>query len=503
MASVGNAVLPLRGLLYIVRHRVFPVQTNFMPVALNAAGSLAFLLALYTKCVPQISINDDACCLSCCATTGKTDRTPTTCFWMPTGAVRRGWSLQRPVVYGALGSGMLGFAALQALLAVEAGAAVYAVLQRTLASASTSMFDAASLHTLLMHDTQQNSRGCSLCNQPYPLVTISSTLPVPKLQPALCCAQVLAARGVKQVKQFSTDELDDIRAAAGRERQQQQRQVQQLGLPARLLRFAIRQVGKRLVTAPLMLIPGAVQPKACLIRFVPAFMLCSLAPARCPTQRCPLETAGVGWAAYVYTNAMDEGALTVSMRLQTTAHAPAWLHAEQLMFPVHGFSAGASCHQAYFRRKVPWMATDDSDHDSSSTPCLLLNSHLQLVNTLLWLQGVNDELMRKAIVSSRSQEYTAFGAAALVLNLIPVGGCTTTSVHAWQAAHAPRRCQCHNYVLCSDQVLNYFLSFGNAAGAALWAADVEVPACLMLEHALLMTSAESDIGSGTVWPFDR
>jgi hypothetical protein len=251
MASVGNAVLPLRGLLYIIRHRVFPVQTNFMPVALNAAGSLAFLLALYTK----------------------------------------GWSLQRPVVYGALGSGMLGFAALQALLAVEAGAAVYAVLQRTLASASTSMFDA-----------------------------------------------VLAARGVKQVKQFSSGELADIRAAADRVRQQQQRQVQQLGLPARLLRFAIRQVGKRLVTAPLMLIPG------------------------------------VGWAAYVYTNAMDEG---------------------------------ASCHQAYFRRK-----------------------------------GINDELMRKAIVSSRSQEYTAFGAAALVLNLIPV--------------------------------LNYFLSFGNAAGAALWAADIEM-----------------------------
>ena len=30
------------------------------------------------------------------------------------------------------------------------------------------------------------------------------------------------------------------------------------------------------------------------------------------------------------------------------------------------------------------------------------------------------------------------------------------------------------------QVLNYFLSFGNAAGAALWAADVEVPACSLL-----------------------
>jgi hypothetical protein len=65
-------------------------------------------------------------------------------------------------VYGALGSGMLGFAALQLLLAAEASAAVYAVLRRTLASASTNMFDAASLQTLLMHVTQQ---PC-LCHQP-------------------------------------------------------------------------------------------------------------------------------------------------------------------------------------------------------------------------------------------------------------------------------------------------------------------------------------------------
>jgi hypothetical protein len=86
-------------------------------------------------------------------------------------------------------------------------------------------------------------------------------LALPKLQLVLRCAQVLAARGVKQVTQFSSGELADIRAAADRVRQQQQQKVQQLGLPARLLRFAIRQVGKRLVTAPLMLIPGAVQPE--------------------------------------------------------------------------------------------------------------------------------------------------------------------------------------------------------------------------------------------------
>lgn len=63
-------------------------------------------------------------------------------------------------MYGALGSGMLGFAALQVLLAAEAGAAVYAVLQRTLASASTNMFDAASLHTLpLQRHTAALQRG--------------------------------------------------------------------------------------------------------------------------------------------------------------------------------------------------------------------------------------------------------------------------------------------------------------------------------------------------------
>jgi hypothetical protein len=48
------------------------------------------------------------------------------------------------VVYGVLGSGVLGFAALQALLAAEACVAVYTVFQRTLASASSGMFDAVS-----------------------------------------------------------------------------------------------------------------------------------------------------------------------------------------------------------------------------------------------------------------------------------------------------------------------------------------------------------------------
>ncbi len=58
------------------------------------------------------------------------------------------------------------------------------------------------------------------------------------------------------------------------------------------------------------------------------------------------------------------------------------------------------------------------------------------------VQGAADANMQKAITASRATEYTTFGAVVLVLNLIPV--------------------------------LNYVLNFGNAAGAALWAADMEV-----------------------------
>lgn len=47
--TVGIAILPLQGLVYIVRHRVFPVQSSVKPVAINAAGSLVFLLILYTR----------------------------------------------------------------------------------------------------------------------------------------------------------------------------------------------------------------------------------------------------------------------------------------------------------------------------------------------------------------------------------------------------------------------------------------------------------------------
>jgi hypothetical protein len=77
---------------------------------------------------------------------------------------------------------------------------------------------------------------------------------------APCHAQVLAHRGVKQVQQFTSDELEDIRAAAASERQRHERQVQQRGLPAKIVRFALRQVGQRMVTAPLMLIPGVALP---------------------------------------------------------------------------------------------------------------------------------------------------------------------------------------------------------------------------------------------------
>jgi hypothetical protein len=87
---------------------------------------------------------------------------------------------------------------------------------------------------------------------------------------------VLAHRGVKQVKQFTPEELEDIRAAAARERQRQQQQVQQAGLLAKVIRFAVRQLGRRLVTAPLMLIPGATQPLLSLYQDV-TFQFCTRA----------------------------------------------------------------------------------------------------------------------------------------------------------------------------------------------------------------------------------
>lgn len=48
--SVSTALYPLRGLLYIVQHRVFPVKAiGVQTLSTNAVASLAFLAALYTK----------------------------------------------------------------------------------------------------------------------------------------------------------------------------------------------------------------------------------------------------------------------------------------------------------------------------------------------------------------------------------------------------------------------------------------------------------------------
>jgi hypothetical protein len=182
---MSTALYPLRGLLYIVQHRVFPLKTiGMQTLGTNAVVSLAFLAALYTK----------------------------------------GWSLQAGIISSVLGRGLLSTMAVQALLASEALMALYLLLRRTLASSSTVMFDA-----------------------------------------------VLAHRGVKDVKKFSPAELDEIRAVAATQKQRSNAEVQQWGVLGKLVRFVIRQVGQRLVTAPLLLIPG------------------------------------VGIVAYLWANALDEG----------------------------------------------------------------------------------------------------------------------------------------------------------------------------------------------------
>lgn len=67
---------------------------------------------------------------------------------------------------------------------------------------------------------------------------------------------MLAHKGVKDVKKFSSTELAEIRARATAQQKRNNAEVQKLGLPAKLVRCALRRVGQRIVTAPLMLIPG-------------------------------------------------------------------------------------------------------------------------------------------------------------------------------------------------------------------------------------------------------
>jgi len=69
-------------------------------------------------------------------------------------------------------------------------------------------------------------------------------------------AQVLAHRGLRDVEKFSPAEMDEIRAAAAAQKQHSDAEVQKWGVVGKLTRFALWQVGQRLVTAPLLLIPG-------------------------------------------------------------------------------------------------------------------------------------------------------------------------------------------------------------------------------------------------------
>lgn len=82
---------------------------------------------------------------------------------------------------------------------------------------------------------------------------------------------VLARRG-QTVAPFSEGELSALKASMQRKEAQRQLHRQQQGAAEKLLRYAMRQVGQRLVTAPLLLVPG------------------------------------VGLAAWLYANAKSEGA---------------------------------------------------------------------------------------------------------------------------------------------------------------------------------------------------
>lgn len=141
---------------------------------------------------------------------------------------------------------------------------------------------------------------------------------------------------------------------------------------------------------------------------------------------------GVGWAAFLYANALDEG---------------------------------TACHQSFFKRKVRFVCAVQLPYPASASSEFISNisrlkRSLEANNDFLqrtgdWyppppppvqtfnavVQGAADATLQKAISSSRASEYRTFGAVVLLFNLVPV--------------------------------VNYVLNFGNAAGAALWAADVE------------------------------
>mmetsp|Transcript_8568 Transcript_8568/g.25657 ORF Transcript_8568/g.25657 Transcript_8568/m.25657 type:complete len:263 (+) Transcript_8568:345-1133(+) len=175
-----EALLPIRGLVYVVQHRVYPARL-LNRAAVCAAGSSVAVIALYTK----------------------------------------GWSVQSAILSNFLGQTWVNFLATQTVLAAEASLTLYLVFRRLVSE--NGIFEA-----------------------------------------------VLERRGVKPAP-FTSAEISELKAKAEAIEAQRKQLRAQRGVPEKLLRFGLRQVGQRLLTAPLLLVPV------------------------------------VGWAAWLYANAESEG----------------------------------------------------------------------------------------------------------------------------------------------------------------------------------------------------
>lgn len=136
----------------------------------------------------------------------------------------KGWSVQGGVIKQIFGNTWAAFAATQAVLAAEAAVVFFFALRLMTESYNNILFD-----------------------------------------------EVLARQGCKNVQPFSAAEMTELKAAAERRNMRSSAAAKQRSIPVKLLHWVWGVFGQRIVTAPLLLIPG------------------------------------VGLLIYVYANAQDEG----------------------------------------------------------------------------------------------------------------------------------------------------------------------------------------------------
>ena len=68
--------------------------------------------------------------------------------------------------------------------------------------------------------------------------------------------QVLARQGVRKVQPFTAAELEELQCAVKAQKACRAAELQKRGLPEKAARWALGLVGQRVVTAPLLLVPG-------------------------------------------------------------------------------------------------------------------------------------------------------------------------------------------------------------------------------------------------------